>query len=215
MPQFTVSKFEGLIQRRGKNLTWERARRCPCFDPLTGQIPENCTICNSDGYLYTLMGSYRATVLGITGNKQAARFGEWVQGDCVMTFSSSMLVGDLDRITLTDAVYRESAVLVKGTKDTLPEPTAFSVLECSDETRSYVPGQDFDLVGATIVWKGLQPAEGATFSLLYTARPVYVVWKTFPQTRALVPTVQPDGSQTLAEMPRKVQLRRWVDWKTV
>lgn len=212
-PRFDVNRFEEMIDRRGRSFQWERARRCPCYDPRTRSPREACSLCFGLGYTYKTMGDYRATILGITGSKQWARFGEWLQGDAVMTFPSSLLIGDKDRITLTSGEFRESDVLVKGTNDTLICPNVLEVLECGDENRLYTVGRDFVLSGSTIVWRGLQPADGASYSVLYRALPVYVVWMQLPQIRAQVPTGFDDtGAAILKEMPRKVALRRWLDY---
>ena len=205
-PRFDVDKFESMIATRGKLLQWEQARFCPCYDPSSRAASENCPLgCDGFGYLFENQGTFTGTILGMTGSKQYARFGEWLTGDAVLTFPSELLIGDHDRITVTEDIYRESDRLLRGKKDTLIDAAPLAVLECSDETRSYEQGIDFDLVGSTLVWKpGLGPANLATYSVLYTGRPVYVVFLQLPQHRA--------KGKFGREMPRKVALRRWLDW---
>lgn len=214
-PQFDVTAFEEMISRRGRPFLWERARRCPCFDPRTRSPQEVCPFapsCSGTGYVYATQGTYKATILGITGSKQWAKFGEWMQGDAVMTFPSALLIGDKDRITLSTGEYRETALLVKGKKDTLPAPSTLEIVECHDGIRFYRSGLDFDLVEGALVWKGLRPAEGANYTVLFRAHPVYVVWLQLPQIRAQVAGVTPSGAAVTREMPRKVALRRWIDY---
>lgn len=212
-PRFDVAAFEGLIQRRGRDFVWERARRCACQNPRTRSPLENCPQCHGVGWAYTTMGTFRATILGIMGSKQWARFGEWLTGDAQISYSASLLMGDKDRITLTTGEYRESCVLTKGKNDVIPEVSVFEVIECGDLQRLYVAGRDFVLRGPEVVWQGQQPTDGSTYSVLYRARPVYVIWMVLPQIRAQVQeSLDANGQPVFAEMPRKAALRRWVDF---
>lgn len=211
-PKFTVSKFENMISRRGRPFRWERARRCPCFNPQTRSPRETCIDCAGIGWVYRLIGTYTATILGITGSKQWAKFGEWLEGDAIMTFPSALGIGDKDRITLTTGDFRESELLTKGETDVLLNQEVVSIIECADEDTTYEEGLDFHLDGATIVWVGSQPADGVQYSVLYTARPVYVVWLQLPQIRAQVTAPDSTGTPVVKEMPKKVALRRWMDF---
>jgi hypothetical protein len=204
-PRFTVGKFEDMIARRGKLLLWERARMCPCWNMASRSAQEGCLLCSGFGQVYSTQGHFTGTVLGMASSKQYAKFGEWLAGDCVLTYPAAYLLGDRDRITVTTDVYRETDVLQRGTRDSLPEPNLLSILECQDQTgRFYTQGDDFDLAGKQIVWRPNRgPANLVTYSVLYTARPAYVVYLQLPQHRAL------SGGR---EMPRKVALRRWLDF---
>lgn len=208
-PQFDVAKFEELIQRRGRSFSWERARRCPCYNARTRSPLETCVDCDGLGWVYSLQGAHKATLLSITASKKWAKFGEWLEGDALMTFPASLLIGDKDRITLTTGVNRESEILIKGTRDVLLNREVVDILELADVDRTYRLGIDFTLSGSTIVWQGAHPATGAAYSVLYTYRPVYVVWLQLPQVRAQVD----QGGGALLEMPRKVALRTWLDFK--
>lgn len=204
-PRFTVEKFESMIAVRGKLLRWERAKFCPCYDPISRSADETCPNCDGFAYTFSDQGEFTGTILGMSGSKQYGRFGEWLSGDAVLTFPSSILIGDHDRITVTEDVYRETDRLQRNRRDNLIEPNVLEILECVDENRSYTAGIDFDLVGSKIAWRpGFGPADKATYSVLYTGRPVFVVFLQLPQHRA-----KGKGGK---EMPRKVALRRWLDW---
>jgi hypothetical protein len=204
-PRFTVEKFESLIATRGKLLRWERAKFCPCYDAASRAADESCPRCDGFGYTFSDQGTFTGTILGMAASKSYAKFGEWLAGDAVLTFPSTILIGDRDRITVTEDVYRETDRLVRGRRDTLIEPNVLQVIECEDENRAYLQDEDFDLNGPRIVWRpGMGPADGATYSVLYTGRPVFVVFMQLPQHRA-----KGKGGR---EMPRKVALRRWLDW---
>ncbi len=212
-PRFDVGAFEDFLRRRGRDFLWERSRRCPCQNPRTRSPLETCPQCHGVGWAYTAQGIHRGAILSITANKAWARFGEWLSGDAQLTFSADLLIGDKDRITLQTGEYRESVVLTRGGKEIIPDPTVFDVLECGDDTGLYVPGRDFVLHGAEIRWRGQQPALGGTYSVLYRARPTFMVWLTLPQIRALVRQgFDADGNPLYGEMPRKVALRRWIDF---
>lgn len=202
---FDTNKFEAMIATRGKVLHWEQAQFCPCYDPVSRSASETCPTCDGFGYQFTDMGTFTGTILGMSGSKTYAKFGEWLTGDAVLTFPSSFLIGDHDRITVTEDIYRETDRLQRGKKDSLIEPNVLEILSCQDQNRSYSAGVDFDLVGPKIVWRtGSGPANGATYSVLYTGRPVFVVFLQLPQHRA-----KGKGGR---EMPRRVALRRWLDF---
>lgn len=206
-PRFTVEKFEGMIAARGKVLGWERASYCPCYDAASRSADEDCDRCDGFGYTFADQGTFTGTILAMAGSKSYAKFGEWLTGDAVLTFPAAYLIGDRDRITVTEDIYRESDRLQRGRRDKLIEPNVLEVIECQDETQSYTQGEDFDLVGNEIVWRpGFGPAEDATYSVLYTGRPVFVVFMVLPQHRA--------KGKVGKEMPRKVALRRWLDFRT-
>lgn len=206
-PHFTVEKFEGMIAARGKLLGWERASYCPCYNADSHSADETCPNCDGFGYTFADMGTFTGTILGMSGSKSYAKFGEWLTGDAVLTFPAAYLVGDRDRITVTEDVYRESDRLRRGIRDKVIEPNVLEIIECSDETRSYTVDEDFQLVGRELVWfPSRGPADGATYSVLYTGRPVFVVFLVLPQHRA-----KGKGGK---EMPRKVALRRWLDFRS-
>jgi hypothetical protein len=203
-PRFTVQKFEGMIAARGKVLKWERARFCPCYNPASRSSDEDCPLCDGFGYTFTDMGQFTGTILGMAASKSYGRFGEWLAGDALLTYPQDYLLGDRDRITVTEDLYRESDRLQKGLRDHIIEPNVIEIIECVDENRAYTQGIEFNLVGQKIEWNpGMGPADGGTYSVLYTGRPVYVVFQQLPQHRA-----RGKGGR---EMPRKVALRRWLD----
>lgn len=205
-PKFTVEKFEGMLRARGKLLGWERASYCPCYNVSSRSADEDCPNCDGFGYTFEDMGTFTGTILGMSGSKSYARFGEWLTGDAVLTYSADYLIGDKDRITVTEDVYRESERLQRGRRDSLNEPNVLEVIQCEDETRSYTEGEEFDLNGSDLVWRdGFGPEDQATYSVLYTGRPVFVVFMVLPQHRA-----KGKGGR---EMPRKVALRRWLDFR--
>jgi hypothetical protein len=211
--EFHPEYFEDMIGRRGKSLRWERARQCPCYDEKRRSPRMGCSDCGGLGKVYTTQTnpadstpSFTASVLSVTSSKKFAKFGQWEAGDCVCTYPESMLLGEGDRLTLTNVIERETDLLIRGARDVLIEPDVVEVLECGDEERLYTPGTDFAVVGSEITWNGAQPALGASYSVIYTARPAYVVWLQLPQHRRLI-------AEAGREMPRKCVLRRWRDVK--
>lgn len=205
-PRFTVESFEGMIAARGKLLRHERARYCPCYNAASRSADEDCPNCDGFGYQFSDRGTFTGTILGMAGSKQYAKFGEWLSGDAVLTFPASILIGDRDRITVTEDIYRESDRLQRGRRDRVIEPNVLEIIECVDEHRAYTVDVDFVLTGNKIDWlPGMGPADGATYSVLYTGRPVFVVFLVLPQHRA-----KGKGGR---EMPRKVALRRWLDYR--
>jgi hypothetical protein len=217
VPNFDVELFEEMIRERGRDFTWERAKRCPCFVPRLRSAREDCPLCFGLGHQYTLQeGTYRATLLSITGDRRYAKMGEWIMGDMSMTFESSLGIGDMDRITMIGGdehgKHRGSDLLIRGTKDKLIDRGVYELIEVSDEVTAYTADLDFRLVDGEVVWTGQQPAVGTVYTVLYWARPVYVVFMTLSQDRTPVPSVAADGSAVERVMPRKVALRLWIDF---
>jgi hypothetical protein len=119
-------------------------------------------------------------------------------------------VGDNDMITLLDIEYKTSEVLIKGypmgqrPADTLINEEVVEVqrIQRSDpETgviTTYTAGTDFRNEKNTIVWLGVnQPAEGDNYTVVYSHRPVFIVFSQLPAPR------HQDGQ----DLPKKVALR--------
>ena len=46
-PRFSVDRFESMIAARGKVLSWERAKFCPCYDAASRSADEDCANCET------------------------------------------------------------------------------------------------------------------------------------------------------------------------
>ncbi|WP_028590354.1 hypothetical protein [Paenibacillus massiliensis] len=118
-------------------------------------------------------------------------------------------IGAGDIVTLTDDEVKTSEVLMRDTElhgrpaDTLLNPKVTQVLSIrmhdpdAVTTTLYAAGEDYEVEGATIVWKGNQPPAGAQYSVMYMHRPVYTVYAVLPRPR----------HQNNQDLPRTVVLR--------
>lgn len=133
-PVLHADKFEVLIQKHGREVRWEEAILCSCWNLVSGQPDYNCLVCGGKGHTYSAPVNGVVLFTSITANvdfKEMA--GMFQMGDAVMTVPKRMWrrngnawdlrnfdtvpmynVGMHDLITLTDDEYKTSEVLVKG-----------------------------------------------------------------------------------------------------
>jgi hypothetical protein len=119
-------------------------------------------------------------------------------------------VGREDLITLTDDEYKTSEVLIKGTPifgrpaDTLLNEEVVDVVrivKMDQETgiiTTYGKGTDYTFEKNLIEWQGVnEPMDGENYTVVYTHRPVFIVFTQLPTPR------YQDGQ----DLPKKVALR--------
>lgn len=131
-----ASKFETLIQRRGRTVRWQEAILCSCWNLDSGQPNYYCRACKGVGYTYAEPIESVALVMSITQHKEYVdSAGVFDVGDAVMTvprrewaqeknrFNMGKFeyvplydVGMYDIITLLDTEYKASELLVRGTE---------------------------------------------------------------------------------------------------
>lgn len=133
-PQIHAEKFEVLIQRRGREVKWEEAILCSCWNLTSGQPDYNCKACKGKGHTYNTPVLGIVLFTSVTANADFQDMAGMFQiGDAVMTVPKRMWlrtatgwdmrtfenvplynVGMYDLITLTDDEYKTSEVLIKG-----------------------------------------------------------------------------------------------------
>lgn len=130
-----AEKFETLIQRRGRDVAWQEAIMCACWNLDSGQPSYQCKVCGGKGYTYEKAIIGRVVLTSITQNGDYEDMaGMFHIGDAVMTVPKRMWartaaggwnmrqyenvplynVGMYDLITVLDDDYKTSEVLVKG-----------------------------------------------------------------------------------------------------
>lgn len=152
MPLTTVAlhakNYEDLILRRGRQVQWQEAQICSCWNSQTGQAQFNCAACHELGYIYSSPYVGTALVMSITTTKEFMEAGVFDTGDAIMTvpkrypiklqnglvdkthfIDNPMFdIGMYDLVTLLDDEYKYSVNLVKGAPahgyppETLPHP---------------------------------------------------------------------------------------------
>lgn len=142
MPEVKLhaDKFEDMIARRGRDVLWEQAIQCTCWNLDSGQPNAECMACGGIGYTYEPAVTERALVQSVTmSNEYNEAAGIFDIGDAVMTVPKRVFglktapnnhsgvgtpvylrdnamfnVGIYDIITLLDDEIRTSEVLIKG-----------------------------------------------------------------------------------------------------
>ncbi len=136
-PQIHAGKFEQMIARRGRDVKWEQAVICSCWNMNTQQPSYECNACNGSGYTYDDPLIQRALVMSIANNKEFEEMsGIFEVGDAVMTvpyriprmlpngtidvtesrweINPMFDVGMYDKVTLLDDEYKTSELLIRG-----------------------------------------------------------------------------------------------------
>jgi hypothetical protein len=203
----------------------------------SGQPGANCAACNGTGYVYLspVIEGDGVLVTGLVLNKEFNGLGDWKMGDLIATipfevrrqqdaqhfqFELNPLfpVGEYDKFTLLDALFRTHDTLVRGVDragapaDTLRyeavatndegAPAVDYVLTADQTTGAityYQQGVDYSVDKNVITWNaGRGPTTGAQYSVTYWHNPVYIVYNQLPQSR--------DGVEA-QHMPRRLVLR--------
>ena len=136
-----ANKYEQMIARRGRDVKWEQAVLCSCWNMDSGQPNYACKACGGKGYTYEPPIVERALVMSITANKEFEDMaGVFDVGDAVMTVPKRVFVevvnplnrsgvgtfvyqrdnamfdiGMYDLVTLLDDEYKTSELLIRGT----------------------------------------------------------------------------------------------------
>jgi hypothetical protein len=135
-----ADKFEQLVARRGRDVKWNQAILCSCWNLESGQPAYACKACGGKGYTYEPPIIERALVMSITQNKEFDETaGVFEIGDAVMTVPKRVFsvyqhpqnvsgvptlryerenqmfdVGMYDLITILDDDYKTSELLIRG-----------------------------------------------------------------------------------------------------
>lgn len=135
-----ADKYEQLIARRGRDVKWQQASLCSCWNLDSGQPSYSCNACRGKGYTYETPVIERALVMSITQSKDFDESaGVFEVGDAVMTVPKRVFtayfapqnqsgvptfvydhdspmfeIGMYDLVTLMDDEHRTSEVLIKG-----------------------------------------------------------------------------------------------------
>lgn len=144
MPEVKLhaNKFEDMVARRGRDVEWQQAVLCSCWNMDSGSPSYHCKACGGLGFTYEAPVIERALVMSVTQSKDFEEMaGVFDVGDAVMTVPKRVFtnffapnntsgvgtmryerdnamydVGMNDLITLLDDEYKTSELLVKGTE---------------------------------------------------------------------------------------------------
>jgi hypothetical protein len=201
------NRFLGPNGNIGQQYAWYASTRCPCVDPNSGAANPACPLCFGKGRQYSPFVQGVAGISGQSAQRAWFQFGNYEQGDLVVTIPSDSPVynmGQYDRVTALNTQQVFSLVLTSGD---LLERIHTSVLSITkvywliDDGATVQPGgiPVVNPVDGTLSWpNGGQPPAGVQYSITGTKMLDYYCWGNFPSNR--------NFQQGLA-LPRKVVLR--------
>jgi hypothetical protein len=131
-------KYEIMIERRGRTVSWEKAIQCSCVNVNTKSPTYGCAACNGFGFTYEEAQEGKGLVMGITSSKVFQDMaGVFEAGDVVLTvpyripsrhpktglldqtmktatINPMFNIGENDKVTLLDDSMEFSEVLIRG-----------------------------------------------------------------------------------------------------
>lgn len=198
--------FNRHVKHMGQRVLWRRAYSCPCTNEFSGASLPDCPQCHGKGHIWVSPGV--ESVVGVTAqqvNPQWQDFGNFEQGDMVMTIpSNSPLydIGRFDQAILLNSTDRFSRIYTRGVNDKLDVPTKrIDRVFWLDTDRNIVEGglPEFSDDGV-LTWSTGEPPAGMQYSLVGERYTTYFVWGQLPSDRQ-----EHQGAQ----LPKRVSLRRF------
>jgi len=208
---FDPAEFDAFLLSHGTPAVWRKARTCPCLDPTSGQANINCPFCRDyPGLVWDAGVPITILAPGRARRDQYDQLGMWMQGMVTLTFPSTVTPGHQDQVEFLAAeLVVNNERHTRGDPDPLGRsterlrfPTPLNIEFCEAIVGADPDGRggtliqygffgDFTVSDAgTIDWvAGHGPAVGLTYTMRYTARPVYVCWS--PMSRDEHATKQP------------------------
>jgi hypothetical protein len=128
-------KYEQLIQRRGRDVAWQKATLCSCWDVDSGNPQYGCRACFGKGYIYAAPVTGRVSLMSVEQRKDFQEMaGVFELGDSVMTVPNRVWdrapngvflntstanplfqIGMHDLVALVDDEREAAEILQKGT----------------------------------------------------------------------------------------------------
>lgn len=200
--------FNRHIRHMGQMVSWRRSYQCPCINEFSGAAEASCPLCNGKGYQWSATAV--PGVVGVTSQvnkKQWAQFGNWEDGDMLLTVGSDSPVYDIsrfDRLLLLNSTDRFSRVLVRGDdveKINVPVVSIDRVFWLNQAKNAVIEG-DVPTVAddGSIVWGSNSPDPGTQYSITGTCYTEYYVYDMMPSDR---------NEHSGLLLPRKCQLKNF------
>jgi hypothetical protein len=205
------NQFLGQYGQIGQEYAWYQSDACPCKDPFSGAALPDCPVCAGKGVVYAEPITGVAALAGQRAQKDWAMFGQYEQGDLVLTIPQSATIygmGQWDRVTALNTQQVFSQVLVAGSP---LEKLWTSVLRLTRVFWLAADGKtiiDGDLPtlnpDGTLTWgTGVTPEPGQQYTIRGVKMLDYYCWGMYPTNR---------NFQQGLQLPRKVILRDWDLW---
>lgn len=203
--QLLPSAFNSFLAGIGQSFDWRSAYACPCINPHSGSPDPGCPHCFGKGRFWSepVMGT--AGIVGRSQLKKFAQFGEWDDGDTLISIPSDSplySIGQFDRLQAINRSEPFSLNLIRGVNDSL----RFAVLSVDrvfwiDGSKNLIeiPAPEVG-PGGVIVWGENRPPAQVTFSITGRRVPEYFVYMDLPLDRPF---------HHGADLPRRCVLRRF------
>lgn len=207
--RFNAGKFDRFLGNIGQQVLWRRSWRCSCVSQTTGSPDPKCQLCSKKGIIWD--GPVQ-TVCGVAGQKaqtEWAKFGQWENGDLVVTIPQDSPLwdaGQFDRVTMLNATDRFSLPLTRGAPN--ESLLRFSVVKIDrvfwkhPSTGDLVEGSIPTLANGVPTWDAEddnQPMAGVTYSITGWGYFEYFIFRDLPSSRNM---------HSGMRLPKKVVLRR-------
>ncbi len=203
------NQFLGQYGQIGQEYAWYQSDACPCKDPYSGAALPDCPACLGRGVIYPAEPvTGVAALAGQRAQKDWATFGQYEQGDLVLTIPQAATIygmGQWDRVTALNTQQVFSQVLTAGSP---LEKLWTSVLSLTKvfwlaaDGKTIIKG-DLPTLNddGTLTWgTGATPEPGQQYTLTGVKMLDYYCWGMFPTNR---------NFQQGLQLPRKVILRDW------
>jgi hypothetical protein len=185
---FSLAKHTHFIQSHGTQAAIFPCEPCSCQSPTRHADP-NCFACGGTGRSYPPSLHFGTHVL--TTREQATHAleetGLLMTGTMRATILPGVHLAMHDMVRLVDMVDTfNDEVLTRGLDDTVRFSGSVRLERVADRRTLYTQGRDYVLTPpATIAWVagGLAPADGALYSVRYTANPDFLVVPDDPRIR--------------------------------
>jgi hypothetical protein len=204
--QLNPTAFNELLDNLGEPFEWRKSFSCACINPTSGAALHNCPVCDGKGRIWNPAVSVKAAIASSNTQLQWAKFGQWMQGDLVLSIPENSPLYDVaqfDRVVALTSTDEFSVPLVRGGQ---PERVHGKVVSLS---------RLFWLDGSTIVegnlptiqengvpvWaSGSEPPAGKTYSLTGIRYNEYYCFGQFSSDRM---------KHAGLRLPRKMVMRRF------
>lgn len=207
--RLSPSAFNRFLVGIGQQIAWRRSYACACVNPTSGAPDPKHQLCEGKGRVWDAPIN---TVCGVTNqnvNPKMAAFGNWEEGDMVMTVPSDSPMwansGRFDRIVLKNSTDVFSMPLTRGgVNERLLFPVE-SVSRCfwlHPTTRQIVEGA-LPVISKDGVpsWpKGPEPPPGTSYSITGQRFDEYFIIDQLPSDR---------NEHSGAPLPKRLQLRKF------
>ena len=176
-----IQEIYRAIYKYGYLVRWEKASKCPCLTPDTGQPDINCPLCRGKGRYWEDPQVIRGIMTSFSEELKYNQTGEVISGVSYFTTLPQFKLCNWDRVTNFHSEIRYSEVITHGEhggQDKLRfRPTSVITVRTVEE--KYEPKIDyvFNKEKWVIDWipTGKEPEVGKRYSVEYKMHPSWII----------------------------------------